>query len=134
MALILESIVLADYIIEATDGKKSVVGIFDKIFVEKLPTQQPKMWVYATVRGDEVKKEKLTLSIHTPDKKDVVSFDLEFSVPESGKATLMVNLEQLPLNVSGEHHIHLYHQDKDLGYYSFEIVQVKKNETKKVVN
>lgn len=124
--LFIESIVLADYAVEAKDGKKSLVGIFDKIFAAEFPSMRPNIWMYMTLRGKEEQKEKVRVWMHGPDNEGIGDLTVEIDVDPNQRATVLINMEQFPLPNPGEYHIHVAHGENELAVYSFDVIRVKK--------
>lgn len=102
--------VLCDQAIVSQDQKLSIVGIFDQFYVANLPTSWPKMYLVAVVRGEANEEYDLTLKLTPPQKTDNEFPPKEFKIKlgQNGKANVMTELVNFPLQVAGVHNVQLF--------------------------
>jgi len=107
--------VLCDHASVSQEQKLSIIGIFDQFFVKNLPTAWPKMYLVAVVRGDAGSEYPLNLKLVPPQKTETKFPDKEFKIKlgPNGKANVMTELVNFPLQVAGTHKVQI-HNDKSL--------------------
>ncbi len=122
-----ESILLADQVIEAKDNKKSVIGIFNQIFVEKFPSVHPAMTLLATLVGESKAEETIKLQIQSPSGQ--VKFDREFRITlsEGGRSDLMMVFNSFPLEEPGEYDFLFKDGNQTLASYQLLVVMLRKS-------
>ena len=102
--------VLCDYATVSQEQKLSIIGIFDQFFVANLPTNWPKMYLVAVVRGEANQEYPLTLKLIPPQKTENSFPDKEFKIKlgTNGKANVMTELVNFPLSAQGVHKVQIY--------------------------
>ncbi len=115
--------VLADHASVSQEQKLSIIGIFDQFFVANLPTNWPKMFLVAVVRGEADEEYDLTLKLTPPTKTDNDFPEKEFKIKlgQNGKANVMTELVNFPLQVAGIHKIQLYHDKEKVGELEYRV-------------
>ena len=110
-----ELFVLCDHASVSQEQKLSIIGIFDQFFIANLPTAWPKMYLVAVVKGQPGQQYPLILKLIPPAKTDQNFPDKDFQITlgQNGKANVMTELVNFPLQVAGVHRIQLL-ADKDL--------------------
>lgn len=113
--LTIDLFVLCDHASVSQEQKLSIIGIFDQFFIANLPTAWPKMYLVAVVKGQPGQQYTLTLKLIPPAKTDQNFPDKDFQITlgQNGKANVMTELVNFPLQVAGVHKIQLL-ADKDL--------------------
>ena len=101
--------VLCDQAIVSQEQKLSIIGIFDQFFVTDLPSSWPRMFLVAVARGEAGQEYQLTLKLTPPEKTDNQFPDKDFTIKlgPNGKANVMTELVNFPLQVVGVHKIQL---------------------------
>ncbi len=101
--------VLCDYATVSQEQKLSIIGIFDQFFVANLPTNWPKMYLVAVVRGEAGQEYPLTLKLIPPQKTENNFPDKEFKIKlgPNGRANVMTELVNFPLTVAGVHKVQI---------------------------
>lgn len=101
--------VLCDQAIVSQEQKLSIIGIFDQFFVTDLPSSWPRMFLVAVARGEAGQEYQLTLKLTPPEKTDNSFPDKDFTIKlgPNGKANVMTELVNFPLQVVGVHKIQL---------------------------
>lgn len=107
--------VLCDLASVSQEQKLSIIGIFDQFFVADLPANWPRMFLVAVVRGEADKEYPITLKLTPPQKtqNDFPNKDFTIKLGQNGKANVMTELVNFPLQVAGVHKIQLT-SDKDV--------------------
>src|SRR3990167_8914650 len=117
----LHLIALADQVITSQQDKKnSLIGIFDKIFVENLPAVHNKMTLYIVLSGEMSSREKINVVITKPSGQEELNRPFEFSFGLDARANIILNLEGFPIKEIGQYKITIYHQKNKLGEYVFD--------------
>ncbi len=101
--------VLCDQAVVSQEQKLSIIGIFDQFFVTDLPSSWPRMFLVAVVRGEAGQEYQLTLKLTPPEKTENQFPDKDFTIKlgPNGKANVMTELVNFPLQLSGIHKIQI---------------------------
>ncbi len=134
MKLRAELIALADYALTAEDKKLSVMGIFDKVFVRKLPASHPRLSFVVTLVGEPRSEEKLVMKVVAPSNKDVFKADANIRVGDNGKANMISNFEGFPFQEVGSYRFVVEKQGKEIAGYALDVIMVKDDAHSKVAN
>ena len=119
-----ELLVLCDYALVSQENKLSVMGIFDQIFVEKIPAFHHKMFAVGIVKGDANMTYEVSLRIAAPDGKEILSSPkLSNKFGDSGRSNLILGLENLPLQLIGEYRVELESSGIKLGEMTFKVLR-----------
>ncbi len=115
--------VLCDQAVVSQEQKLSIIGIFDQFFVANLPTVWPKMYLVAVVRGEASEEYDLTLKLIAPQKTQDQFPDKEFKIKlgQNGKANVMTELVNFPLQATGTHKIQLYSGKDMIGELEYRV-------------
>jgi hypothetical protein len=135
----LELFTLCDYATISQDQKLSVIGIFDQFFVANLPTNWSRMFLVAVLKGDPGQKLSLTLKL-TPagsPNPDFPEKTVEVTLGNNGKANLITELVNFPLQAPGVHKFEILSQGNLIGACEFNVTKTTatyESPDKKVVN
>lgn len=115
--------VLCDYATVSQEQKLSIIGIFDQFFVKNLPTAWPKMYLVAVIHGEAGQEYPLTLKLVLPQKTENKFPDKEFRIKlgANGKANVMTELVNFPLQVAGVHKVQIYNEKDFVGELEFKV-------------
>lgn len=115
--------VLADHASVSQEQKLSIIGIFDQFFVANLPANWPKMFLVAVVRGTAGEEYPLTLKLTAPAKVENSFPDKDFTIKlgQNGKANVMTELVNFPLQVAGAHKIQLMSGKEKIGELEYRV-------------
>jgi len=115
--------VLCDHASVSQEQKLSIIGIFDQFFVKNLPTAWPKMFLVAVVRGESGQEYPLTLKLTPPQKTEKQFPDKEFKIKlgPNGKANVMTELVNFPLQVAGTHKVQIHSENSLVGELEFKV-------------
>lgn len=122
-----ESIILADQVIEAKDNKKSVIGIFNQIFVEKLPSIHPAMTLFVTLVGEGKLERQVNLQILAPSGEAKFNKDFVIKMSDNGRSDLLMTFNSLPLEEAGEYDFVLTSDDLRLASYQLLVVMLRRS-------
>ncbi len=134
--------VLCDHASVSQEQKLSIVGIFDQFFVANLPSNWPRMYLVAVVRGEAGEEYPLTLKLTPPQKTENEFPPKEFKIKlgQNGKANVMTELVNFPLQVPGVHKVQLFTGKEKVGELEYRVnkttatYQGQDLQGKKVVN
>jgi len=119
-----EIIALADYASLSKENKLSIAGIFDRIFITKLPGKWSKMFLVLVLKGDKESSHKLNFSIYSEiGKEKILEKDIDIRLGDNGKANLISELIDFPLKWTGEHRISVKENKNEIGYCLFSVVE-----------
>jgi hypothetical protein len=129
----LQMLALADQVISADDGKKSIIGIFDKIFVRALPANHPRMVLFITLLGKVDESDVVQLQFVAPSGAELDTKELKFQFGENGRANIIVNLEGFPIQEVGQYLMSISHGELELGSYAFDVIRVEEKTEQRLV-
>jgi len=124
--LSVELIALADYVSLSKENKITIAGIFDRFFIEDVPTNWPTMSVVAVFRGVPESEHKLLFKIVDSTGKIIIEKELPLKVGSNGKANFITSLQNFPLRSFGEHKILLTEGESKAGEVDFIVNKSKK--------
>jgi len=85
---------LADYANVSQEGKLNVLGLFNRIWVQKFPAQHPQMHLvlrFLARAGEYGKTRQVTIRLITEDGKEVFSLPQNIAIGEGGGRPLEIN-------------------------------------------
>ncbi len=129
-----ELIALADYAITSEDKKLSVMGIFDKIFVQQVPMNYPKLSFVAILRGKPHQEAQVKLRALSPANEELFSALANIKFGDNGKANMISNLEGFPFPEVGEYLFIIEQEGRILAEYPLEVMQLNAPGVKKLVS
>jgi len=99
---------LCDIAHVGSDGKISILGMFDNINAKQFPATHPRMCIFVNWLGDEG-TYKTTMRLIAPDGSEVIPVQkMEVRIPRSGNRTNMIaELNQIQLKSTGTYHFEL---------------------------
>jgi len=121
----LELFTLCDYATVSQDQKLSVIGIFDQFFVANLPTNWSRMFLVGVLKGQPGKKLSLTLKLvpaGTPNP-DFPEKNVEVTLGDNGRANLITELVNFPLQAPGVHKFEILSQGNLVGACKFDVTK-----------
>lgn len=116
-----EIIALADYVSVSKEGKLTIAGIFDRFFVEKVPTNWPNMSFVAVFRGKPDSNHKVVLKIKGENVGKLIEQEFPVKIGSNGKANFLTNLQNFPLKDYGDYEIVLLENNKRIGKVNFTV-------------
>lgn len=126
-----EIIALADYASLSKENKLTIAGIFDRIFVSKLPGKWPKMFLVLVLKGNPGSKHRLELTIYSETgKENILKKNFDIKLGNNGKANLITGLIDFPLKWPGEHKISVKEGEEEVGYFIFSVVKTGRGDVK----
>lgn len=123
MKLTTDIFVLCDHASVSQEQKLSIVGIFDQFFVANLPSNWPRTYLVAVVRGEAGEEYPLTLKLTPPQKTENEFPPKEFKIKlgQNGKANVMTELVNFPLQVPGVHKVQLFAGKEMVGELQYRV-------------
>lgn len=120
----LELLVLCDYALISKDNKLSILGTFDRIFVNKVPARHAKMFVVGVIRGKPDSKHILKLTIKGPSGKDILpGQELKVNLGSNGRSNLITEVGNLPVPSTGKYLLKISTSSRVLGSRVFSVSQ-----------
>lgn len=121
--LIGEIFALCDYATVSQEQKLSIVGIFDQFFVTDVPTNWPRMFLVAVLKGEAQKEYPLKLRVVYPQETDQKFPDKELSLTlgHNGKANLLTELVNFPLPHAGTYKVELTSGNDQIAQLEFRV-------------
>lgn len=104
-----------DYAMISQDGKLSVMGIFDRIFVRNLPAQHPSMCFVVVAKGGPGTDHKLKLVITGPAGNKINEIPINIKTNTEGHFNVIATLNNLPITEQGVLTIECFDDDKKIG-------------------
>ncbi|MBI3342101.1 hypothetical protein HY024_03175 [Candidatus Curtissbacteria bacterium] len=119
-----ELFVLCDYASISQEQKLSVIGIFDQFFAANIPTTWPRMFLVAVLKGEPGKQYPLTLKLVSPaPDQNFPEKTVEVSLGNNGKANLLTELVNFPLNAPGVHKFEITTSNEVVGRLEFNVTK-----------
>jgi hypothetical protein len=117
------ALVLCDTVIEdARTGKKSLIGIFQNIFVRSLPVRHSSMYIWASLSGGRG-KQKFTVRIVDPKGQRLLILTGEADLKDPlGIMDMVFHLDGFPITAMGEYHIDILFGDRPVAHCPFNVV------------
>lgn len=125
-----EIFVLCDLATVSQEQKLSVIGIFDQFFVANLPTQWPRMFLVAVLRGEPQKEYPLNLKIVPPaspaggpqeTEQKFPDREIKVTLGQNGKANLVTELVNFPLPTAGVYRVEITSDGSLIGGLEFKV-------------
>ena len=104
-----------DYALVSQEGKLSIMGIFDRIFVQNIPTQHPSMCFVVVAEGAPKSDYKIKLVITNPSGKKINEIPMNVKTNEAGHFNVIANVNNLPITEQGVLTIECFDGDTKLG-------------------
>jgi hypothetical protein len=125
IAPVISLLELCDLVSISQDNKLSIIGIFDKIVVNTLPTIHPKMSVVAVISGETDSTHQVTLLVKDPTSaKKIVENTVQAKLGAGGRTNIMIDLVSFPLETAGEYTIEILSDNKFLGKRKFSVTNL----------
>lgn len=117
---------LCDYALTSQQGKLSVMGIFDRVFVSQLPTKYPRFFVVAILSAAAGRKSALQVQMLDPKGEPVLpSREVSVTFGGNGKANLLMDIANLNFTQLGGYHLVVVESGKEIGRASFFVSRLK---------
>lgn len=122
--------VLCDLATVSQEQKLSIIGIFDQFFVANLPTQWPRMFLVAVLRGQPQEEYPLNLKIVPPaspaggpqeTEQKFPDREIKVTLGQNGKANLVTELVNFPLPSVGVYRVQLASDGAAVGQLEFKV-------------
>jgi hypothetical protein len=104
-----------DYAMISQDGKLSIIGIFDRIFVRNLPAQHPSMCFVVVAKGAPGSDHKMKLVITGPSGNKINEIPIQIKTNNEGHFNVIATLNNLPITEQGVLTIDCFDDDKKIG-------------------
>ncbi|MCX6791663.1 MAG: hypothetical protein NT149_01330 [Candidatus Gottesmanbacteria bacterium] len=104
-----------DYAMTAQDGKLSIIGVFDRIFVRSLPVNHPSMCFVVVAKGEPGTDHKLKLVTTAPSGKKINDIPINIKTNNEGHFNVIATLNNLPITEQGVLTIDCFDGDKKIG-------------------
>ncbi len=106
---------LCDFAMTSSDGKLSVIGIFDRMFVPQMPAKFSRFFIVLNLTGKADSDVKILFEIKSPSgEKPMTPKEINIKIGNNGKANIITDVINLPLSEFGEHALSVKSGDKIL--------------------
>lgn len=127
----LKLLVLCDLASVSREGKLSIIGIFDRIFANKIPSSFIRLFVVATIEGEPSVDYQIKLNIQDPQGKEILPPKfLKVRLGGNGRSNLITDIVNMPLPEFGEYTLSLKSDDKELGNTIFWVSKIESGDDK----
>jgi hypothetical protein len=116
---------LCDFALTSQEGKLSLIGLFDRIFVKAIPATYSRFFLVAILRGKANSQHHLSLELLGPSGKSIFkqpTINIKFAA--HGKANLITDIASLSLPEIGEYQLVLKSNQKVIARTSFFVTQI----------
>lgn len=122
-----EIITLCDYANIAQDGKLSINGIFDELYVQKFPGGFIDKFLVATLRGEPNKSYSLTLKLEKEgSKKNLLNPTFSnIKISPNGKHNWVVKLESVGFETEGNYRFIIYNGNEEVSSVSLQVKHIE---------
>lgn len=120
--LSLEFLILCDYALVSRENKLSILGIFDHIFVNNIPTRNPKMVIVGVLKGKSKVKYSLSILLKDPSGSKIFQRqNLSVVLGDDGNSHLIAEMNYVPFSSVGDYSIEILENGKRLGMKLFSV-------------
>jgi hypothetical protein len=130
--LTLELLTLCDFALTSKEGKLSLIGIFDRMFVRKTPSTFARFFIVAVLKGKPDSQHQISLSIKDPQGNEVLPKAKEISIKlgSQGRSNIITDIVNMPLPTTGDYRVTLFMKEKKLGEKKLGVINIGPNSTK----
>jgi len=104
-----------DYAMISQEGKLSIMGIFDRIFVRSLPVNHPSMCFVVVANGAPGTDHKIKLVTTGPSGNKINEIPINIKTNNEGHFNVIATLNNLPITEQGVLTIDCFDDDKKIG-------------------
>jgi len=120
-----ELLLMADFALTSREGKLSIIGIFDRIFVHQTPAKYPRFFIVSSLSGEENSKHQVELNLESPDGKKILpAKTMEVTLAANGRANIITDIANVAFDQIGEYHLQVYADDKSIASTPFFVTKV----------
>ncbi len=117
--------VICDYASMDREGKLSLNGIFDEMFVDKMPAYFLRFYIVATITGEPEKTYDIQVTVFGPDNKVVNHQEDTIQIGTGGVSHLITDIHNFPVEQIGKYTIKLATNDKKIiGKTTFNVIDL----------
>lgn len=120
-----ELLVLCDQAIISREGKLSIIGIFNQIFVQHLPTRFLRLFIVAIFTGKPDSQHSLLLEIKNASKKTIETRQIKLKLGNNGKGKFIAAIQGLPLKSVGTYTLSFKKGQQSFAQKKFQVIKVK---------
>src|SRR3989344_3950995 len=92
---------LCDYALSSQDGKASAMGMFEKLFVERIPTIASSFFLFAIIEGEPKSKNLIEVEILKPSGKSLGASPVSSTFGNNGRTNVIIRMDGVPIDESG---------------------------------
>jgi len=117
--------VICDYASMDREGKLSLNGIFNEMYVNKMPAYFLRFYIGATITGEPEKNYDIQVTIFGPNNKVVNHEETTIQLGTGGISHLITDVHNFPVEQIGKYTIRLKTNDKKtIGKTSFKVIDL----------
>jgi len=117
--------VICDHASMDREGKLNLNGIFDEMFVDKMPAYFLRFYIGATITGEPEKTYDIQITIFGPDNKVVNHQEDTIQIGTGGVSHLITDIHNFPVEQIGKYTIKLATNDKKIiGKTTFKVIDL----------
>ena len=120
----LELLIISDYASVSKEGKISIMGIFDKVNIKKLPARHGQMYLVAVIKGEPWSEHKIEVEITDPLGKRIGGSKADSKFGDSGKTNFISSIPGMPITRRGKYKFTLKVDSKKLGSTKIETANI----------
>jgi len=120
-----EFLTLCDYAMMSQEGKLSVMGMFDRMFVRQVPSTFARFFIVAVLSGEAESEYGVVLLIQSPTGKAVVpEKELKVKLGTGGRTNIITDVVNFPLPEIGSYSLKITVGETEIGMLPFMVMQV----------
>lgn len=122
-----ELLVLCDHALTSREGKLSIIGIFDRIFVKNIPAKFSRFFVVAVLKGEPNQRYDISLSVKNPQGEEVLPQTKKISIKlgSHGHSNIITDVVNMPLSQAGTYSIALSQAKQKISTKKLNVVKLK---------
>jgi len=128
----IDKLLLCDNAFLSRENKLSIIGIFDDIYSDNIPTIHPTMYLVGMITGVANLKDKITLEITNEKEIRILkNMEIEIGTGFFGKGNFIIQITMLKLENYGTYNINILKENKKIASTSFRLLNLGRQGDKK---
>lgn len=126
---------MCDFAMTSREGKLSIIGIFDRMFVVNTPAKFTRFFIVSTLEGEPGSEHKITFNVKTPSgKKLMEGKEMTIKLGGNGKSNTITDISNFPLPEIGEYRLSILEDGKTIDEKIFAVSKVTTESDTKAQN
>jgi hypothetical protein len=124
---------LCDFAQTTADGKLNLLGIFDRFFINNLPSHHPRFFIVAVLSCKDRDQAEIKIRLESPTGQDILpAKTILIKFGTNGKSNLITDVSNLELPEVGEYHLTINYDGQPVASTAFYVTQLDAPKDKKL--